>query len=41
MSSMRRAVDAICRLAGESEQRCIDARATLKTSETRVAGCGC
>jgi hypothetical protein len=41
MSSMRRAVDAICRLAGESEQRCMDARATLKTSEARVAGCGC
>ena len=41
MSSMRRAVDAICRMAGESDARCTDARRTLKDSETKVAGCGC
>jgi len=41
MSSMRRAVDAICRMAGETDARCADARRTLKDSETKVAGCGC
>jgi hypothetical protein len=41
MSSMRRAVDAICRMAGETDARCTDARRTLKDSETKVAGCGC
>lgn len=41
MSSMRRAVDAICRLAGQADPRCTDARRTLKDSEAKVAGCGC
>ncbi|MGD0524610.1 MAG: hypothetical protein ABSE49_05685 [Polyangiaceae bacterium] len=41
MSSMRRAVDAICRLAGETDARCTDARRTAKESEAKVAGCGC
>jgi hypothetical protein len=41
MSSMRRAVEAICRLAGETHARCSDARRTLKDSEARVVGCGC
>ena len=41
MQSMRHAVDAICRMAGESDARCTDARRTLKDSETKVAGCGC
>lgn len=41
MVSMRHAVDAICRMAGDSDARCTDARRTLKDSETKVAGCGC
>jgi hypothetical protein len=41
MTSMRHAVDAICRMAGETDARCTDARKTLKDSETRVTGCGC
>jgi hypothetical protein len=41
ITSMRRAVAAICRLAGEQDGRCTDARKTLGDSETKVAGCGC
>jgi hypothetical protein len=41
MSSMRRAVEAICRMAGDADARCTDARKTLKDSEAKVAGCGC
>jgi len=41
MTSMRHAVDAICRMAGETDARCTHARKTLEDSETRVTGCGC
>ncbi|HEY3817911.1 MAG TPA: hypothetical protein VGL81_12105 [Polyangiaceae bacterium] len=41
VSSMRRAVDAICRLAGDADARCTDARKTLKDGEAKVTGCGC
>jgi hypothetical protein len=41
IASMRRAVEAICRMAGAQDTRCTDARKTLGDSETRVAGCGC
>jgi hypothetical protein len=41
VTSMRHAVDAICRMAGDTDARCTDARRTLKDSETKVAGCGC
>jgi hypothetical protein len=41
IASMRRAVDALCRLAGDTDDRCTDARATLSRCETRVAKCGC
>jgi hypothetical protein len=41
IASMRRAVAALCRLAGEQDTRCTDARRTLGDSETKVAGCGC
>ena len=41
-ASLRRAADAICRLAGPGEQaRCARARGTVTDSERRVAGCGC
>jgi len=39
--SMRRAVAVLCRLTGEEDSRCTDARRTLAESEQRVAACGC
>jgi hypothetical protein len=41
IASMRRSVDALCRLAGETDARCVDARGTLQRSEQKVARCGC
>jgi hypothetical protein len=41
IASMRRAVSAICRMAGDSDARCTDAKATLSQSEQRVASCHC
>lgn len=43
IASMRRSVDAVCRLAGDDDDRCARARSTLDRSEGRVqdAGCGC
>jgi hypothetical protein len=41
IASMRRAVEAICRMAGEQDARCSGARKTLGESEVRVAGCRC
>ena len=41
-ASLKRAADAICRLAGPGEQpRCARARSTVAEGERRVAGCGC
>jgi hypothetical protein len=39
--SMRRAVAVLCKLTGEEDTRCTDARQTLADSERRVAACGC
>jgi hypothetical protein len=39
--SMRRAVSALCRLAGEEDSLCADARRTLADGVRRVASCGC
>jgi len=41
IASMRRAVDAICRMAGAQDARCVAARKTLSDDEARVAPCGC
>jgi hypothetical protein len=41
IDSMRRAVDALCRMAGEQDARCTDARRTLAGSQARVSACGC
>jgi hypothetical protein len=41
IASMRRAVSTICRLAGEEDARCTNAREVLKSNEKRVASCGC
>ncbi len=41
LSSMRRAVSALCRMTGEEDARCSDAKKTLGESESRVARCHC
>lgn len=41
LASMKRAADAVCRLAGEADPRCTDARRRVSESETRVAACSC
>jgi hypothetical protein len=41
IASMRRAVGVICRLAGEDDARCVDAKKSLGDSEGRVSKCGC
>lgn len=41
LRSMRRAVTALCRMTGEGDDRCADARRTLATNEQRVAPCAC
>jgi hypothetical protein len=41
LASMRRAVDALCRMAGNDDARCTDAKRTLIDSEGRVAPCSC
>ncbi len=41
IASMRRAVDALCRMAGATDARCTDAKKTLASSEAHVARCGC
>lgn len=40
-ASMQRAQAAICRLAGEADARCADAKKSVAESATRVAHCGC
>ena len=41
IASIRRAVEAICRMAGADDARCTDARKTLADSEAKVSPCGC
>jgi hypothetical protein len=41
LGSMKRAVEALCRMTGEGEPRCVAARRTLSDSVTRVARCSC
>ncbi len=41
LRSMRRAVDALCRMTGSGDERCTEAQRTLQSSEQRVATCGC
>lgn len=40
-ASLRRAADAVCRLAGDSNARCSRAREIVKDSEERVKSCSC
>ena len=41
ISSMRRAVTALCRMTGDEDTRCADAKKTLSKSESSVARCHC
>jgi hypothetical protein len=41
IASMKRAVDAICRMAGEADPRCLEARKTLADDDAKVARCTC
>ncbi len=41
LASMRRAADAVCRLAGETDSRCARARSLVKENEARVSACAC
>lgn len=41
LASMRRAVTALCRMTGNEDARCTDAKRTLVDSEGRVAPCSC
>jgi hypothetical protein len=40
-SSLQRAADGVCRLAGDDTPRCSKARGTVNENEKRVASCGC
>ncbi len=40
-SSLRRAANGVCRLAGDDTPRCDKARGTVSDNEKRVATCGC
>lgn len=41
VDSMRSAVTAICRLAGDESDDCREAKSTLTRGEARAEGCGC
>jgi hypothetical protein len=41
MGSLRRAADAVCRLAGATDARCSHAKGVVDESEKRVAACKC
>jgi hypothetical protein len=40
-SSLERAADAICRLAGDDTRRCKKAREVVAENEPRISACGC
>ena len=41
LASMRRAVEALCRMTGDTDDRCVDAKRTLDENTTRVPSCRC
>jgi hypothetical protein len=41
LASMRRAVQALCRMTGDEDTRCVDAKRTLADSTTRTSTCSC
>lgn len=41
IASMRRAVTALCRMTGDDDTRCVEAKVTLTDSEKRIHKCSC
>jgi hypothetical protein len=41
LDSMRRAVEALCRMTGDGDDRCVDAKKTLSDSTSRLSTCRC
>ena len=41
LASMRRAVTALCRMTGNDDARCVEAKHTLADSEGRISPCSC
>jgi hypothetical protein len=41
LASMKRAVEALCRMTGESDTKCVDARKTLADNVGKTASCKC
>jgi hypothetical protein len=41
LASMKRAVLALCRMTGDDDDRCVDAKRTLSESTARVSSCKC
>ncbi len=41
LASMKRAVEALCRMTGETDDRCAEAKRTLGESTSRIAYCRC
>ena len=41
LTSMRRAVGALCAMTGDADSRCAEARRTLEESIVRLRGCSC
>lgn len=41
LASMRRAVTALCRMTGDTDARCLDAKRTLTDNEGRIVPCTC
>lgn len=41
LASMRRAVEALCRMTGEGDTKCVDARRTLADNVGKTASCKC
>lgn len=41
LASMRRAVEALCRMTGDGDERCTEAKRTLSESARRASSCRC
>ena len=41
LSSMQRAAESVCRLAGDGDERCVGAKKRVENAKVRVAHCGC
>lgn len=41
LASMKRAVEALCRMTGDADARCVDAKRTLDENTARTSSCRC